>query len=92
MLERSSSSRYFSLVCGDDGFYTKVQEYTKNLGNAPLFTGLIVSLLGMAAAHGFPLDPAISTVVVLYILGCSDPRLLEEVGDLCVYKSFYFYQ
>ena len=52
-------------LCGDDSFRTKVQEYSKNPGSTPLLTGLIVYLVGMA---GLPLDPAIATVVVLYIL------------------------
>lgn len=55
-------------VCGDDSFRTKLQEYTKNPGSTPLLTGLIVSLIGVAAAHGLPLDPAIATIIVLYIL------------------------
>ncbi|HEY9710355.1 MAG TPA: hypothetical protein V6D48_19265 [Oculatellaceae cyanobacterium] len=55
-------------VCGDDSFRTKLQEYTKNPGSTPLLTGLIVSLVGVAAAHGLPLDPAIATIIVLYIL------------------------
>jgi hypothetical protein len=55
-------------VCGDDSFRTKLQEYSKNPGSTPLLTGLIVSLVGLAAAHGLPLDPAIATIVVLYIL------------------------
>ncbi len=55
-------------VCGDDSFRTKVQEYTKIPGSAPLLTGLIVSMVGVAAANGLPLDPAIATIVVLYIL------------------------
>ncbi|AFY35492.1 hypothetical protein [Calothrix sp. PCC 7507] len=55
-------------VCGDDGFRGQIQEYTKNPGSTPLLTGLIVSLVGVATAHGLPLDPAIATVVVLYIL------------------------
>jgi len=52
-------------ACGDDSFRTKVQEYSQNPGSTPLLTGLIVYLVGMA---GFPLDPAIATVIVLYIL------------------------
>ena len=55
-------------VCGNDSFRTRLQEYSKNPGSAPLLTGLIVSLVGLAAAHGLPLDPAIATIVVLYIL------------------------
>lgn len=55
-------------LCGDDGFRGQLKEYTKNPGSTPLLTGLIVSLVGVATAHGVPLDPAIATVVVLYIL------------------------
>ncbi|WGV27166.1 hypothetical protein [Halotia branconii] len=55
-------------LCGDDGFRGQLKEYTKNQGNAPLLTGLIVSLVGIATAHGLPIDPAIATVIVLYIL------------------------
>ncbi len=52
-------------LCGDDGFRAQFQEYTKNPGSAPLLTGLIVSLTTLS---GLPLDPAISTVIVLYLL------------------------
>lgn len=55
-------------VCGDDSFRTKVQDYSKNPGNAPLLKELVIVLVGVAVAHGVPLDPAIATVVVLYIL------------------------
>ncbi|RUS94756.1 hypothetical protein DSM107003_34330 [Trichormus variabilis SAG 1403-4b] len=52
-------------LCGDEGFRSQIKEYSKNPGSAPLLTGLIVSLVGLA---GLPIDPAIATVVVLYIL------------------------
>lgn len=52
-------------LCGDDGFRAQFQEYTKNPGSAPLLTGLIVSLTTLS---GLPLDPAIATVIVLYLL------------------------
>jgi hypothetical protein len=55
-------------ICGDEGFRGKVKEYSKNPGSAPLLTGVIVSLVGIAGAHGLPLDPAIATIIVLYIL------------------------
>lgn len=55
-------------VCGNEGFRAQVSDYNKNPRSVPLLTGLIVSLVGVAAANGFPLDPAIATVVVLYIL------------------------
>jgi len=82
-------------LCGDDGFRGKVKEYTNNPGNAPLLTGLIVSLVGIAGAHGLPIDPAIATIVVLYIVKIglntfceytepeTDPKLpvAKEEGD-----------
>ncbi len=52
-------------LCGDDGFRAQFQEYSRNPASAPLLTGLIISL---TALTGLPLDPAISTVIVLYIL------------------------
>ncbi|MBW4466105.1 MAG: hypothetical protein KME07_11805 [Pegethrix bostrychoides GSE-TBD4-15B] len=55
-------------ICEDDGFRGKVKEYTKNPGSAPLLTGAIVSLVTIATAHGVPIDPAIATIIVLYIL------------------------
>jgi hypothetical protein len=55
-------------LCGDDGFRGKVKEYTNNPGSAPLLTGLIVSLSSIAVAHGLPIDPAIATIIVLYVV------------------------
>jgi len=55
-------------LCGDDGFRGKVKEYTNNPSSAPLLTGLIVSLVGIAGAHGLPIDPAIATIIVLYVV------------------------
>jgi hypothetical protein len=55
-------------VCGDDSFRTKVQEYSKNPGNAPLLNGLIGSLVLLANAHGIPLESTIATMAVFYIL------------------------
>ncbi|MBD2570396.1 hypothetical protein [Anabaena lutea] len=55
-------------LCGDDGFRGQIKEYTKNPGSSPLLTGAIVSLVSLASANGLPLDPAIATVIVLYIL------------------------
>ena len=52
-------------ICGDEGFRTQFKGYTRNPGSAPLLTGLIVSLTTMA---GLPLDPAIATVIVLYLV------------------------
>lgn len=55
-------------VCGDEGFRSQVKEYSKNPGSAPLLTGLIVYVVGLVGTGGIPIDPAIATVVVLYIL------------------------
>jgi len=52
-------------LCGDDGFRAQFQEYTRNPGSAPLLTGLIVSLTTLS---GLPIDPAIATIVILYLL------------------------
>ncbi len=52
-------------LCGKEGFQNQVKEYNKNPTSAPLLTGLIVSVVHLV---GFPIDPAIATVVVLYIL------------------------
>jgi hypothetical protein len=52
-------------LCGNEGFRSQFQEYTKNPSSAPLLTGLIVSLTTLS---GLPIDPAISTVIVLYLL------------------------
>jgi hypothetical protein len=52
-------------LCGDEGIKNQVKEYSKNPTSAPLLTGLIVAVVGAA---GLPIDPAIATVIVLYIL------------------------
>ena len=52
-------------LCGDEGLRAQFQEYTKNPGSTPLLTGLIVCITSLS---GLPLDPAISTVIVLYLL------------------------
>lgn len=55
-------------ICGDDSFRSKVQEYSENPGSNPLLLGLIVSVVGMAATSGLPLDSALATFIVLYVL------------------------
>lgn len=52
-------------TCGNEGFRDKVAAYTKNPTDAPLLTGLIVYL---ATLTTLPINPAIATIVVLYIL------------------------
>ncbi|MBE9210658.1 hypothetical protein IQ244_29975 [Nostoc sp. LEGE 06077] len=55
-------------ICGDDGLQGKIKEYTKNPGSAALLNSIIGSLVTVAAVHGIPIDAAIATIVVLYIL------------------------
>ena len=52
-------------ICGDEGFRAQFKNYTRNPGSAPLLTGLIVSLTTISK---IPIDPAIATVIVLYLL------------------------
>lgn len=52
-------------ICGDDSFKTRVEEYNRNPGKAELLTGLIVYLVGMVT---LPINPAIATIVVLWVL------------------------
>jgi len=55
-------------ICGDDGLQGKIKEYTKNPGSASLLNSIIGSLVAVAAVNGIPIDGAIATIVVLYIL------------------------
>jgi divalent metal cation (Fe/Co/Zn/Cd) transporter len=55
-------------IGGDDSFRSKVQEYSENQRSNPLLSGLIVSVVGMAATSGLPLDSALATFIVLYVL------------------------
>lgn len=52
-------------LCGKEGFKNQVKEYQKNPTSAPLLTGLIIAVV---SSVGLPIDPAIATVIVLYIL------------------------
>lgn len=52
-------------LCGDDGFRSRLSEYTKSPENAVLLSATITSLLALAT---IPIDPAIATIIVLYIL------------------------
>lgn len=52
-------------LCGDDGFREKVKEYNKHPASAPLLTGLIVYVAGLLGAS---INPAIATVIVLYVV------------------------
>ncbi|MGP1386847.1 MAG: hypothetical protein ACTS2F_25045 [Thainema sp.] len=52
-------------ICGDDGFLVKVEEYNKKPGEAALLAGLIVYVIDLVT---LPINPAIATVVVLWVL------------------------
>lgn len=52
-------------LCGKEGFQNQVKEFSKNPTSAPLLTGLIVAVVHSV---GVPIDPAIATIIVLYIL------------------------
>jgi hypothetical protein len=53
-------------LCGDEGFRQKLKEYMQNKESTPLLTGLIIYLAGQVVLP-FPIDPALATLVVLYI-------------------------
>ena len=52
-------------VCGDEGFRSKMLDYNKHPGSASVLTGAIVYLVGLTT---LPINPAIATIIVLYIL------------------------
>jgi hypothetical protein len=52
-------------ICGDEGFRSKVHEFNKNPTNETLLTGLIVYLVELIT---IPINPAIATIIVLYII------------------------
>ena len=52
-------------VCGDEGFRSKIYNYNKNPASASLLTGAIVYLVGLTT---LPINPAIATIIVLYIV------------------------
>ncbi len=68
--ERESLRRVFVRnlrreICGDDSFKEKVETYNKNPGKAALLTGLIVYVIDVVT---LPINPAIATIVVLWVL------------------------
>ena len=52
-------------LCGHEGFRSLLNEYIKNSGNATILTTLIITV---AQITTLPINPAIATIVVLYIL------------------------
>ncbi|MGB7251142.1 MAG: hypothetical protein WBC73_19570 [Phormidesmis sp.] len=52
-------------ICGDDSFREKVESYSKSPDKAVLLTGLIVYVVNLVS---LPINPAIATIVVLWVL------------------------
>lgn len=52
-------------LCGDESFRSKILDYNKNPGSASLLTGAVITLIELTT---LPLNPAMATIVVLYIL------------------------
>ncbi|MCG9889555.1 MAG: hypothetical protein MH252_00590 [Thermosynechococcaceae cyanobacterium MS004] len=52
-------------ICGDEGFRSKIYDYNKNPGSASLLTGAIVYLVSLTT---LPINPAIATIIVLYVV------------------------
>jgi hypothetical protein len=54
-------------ICGDKGFRTQLEAWKKDPKSATMLTGAIIYLSNLAHAKGLPLDPTLSTMVVLYL-------------------------
>lgn len=67
-LRQATLKQVREAISGDASFSPKLQEYSHNSGSKSLLTELIAVLTRLAAAQEFPLDRAIATLVVLYIL------------------------
>ena len=52
-------------LCGNEGFRGKLSEYIKKPEDAALLTALIISVVQLTT---LPINPAIATIIVLYIL------------------------
>lgn len=52
-------------LCGNESFRSKILDYNKNPGSASLVTGAVITLIELTT---LPLNPAMATIVVLYIL------------------------
>lgn len=55
-------------ACVDHNFRSKLEDYHQNLENSSVLKELIVDLEHLVGTEGFPIDPAIATAVVLYIV------------------------
>lgn len=52
-------------LCGDEGFRNKLQTYLKQPGDAAALTSIVIYVVGLTT---LPLDPALATIFVLYIV------------------------
>ncbi len=52
-------------LCGHEGFRAKIANYSKSPESAVLLTGLITYLVSIVSV---PINPAIATIVIIYIL------------------------
>ncbi|MEO0406730.1 MAG: hypothetical protein AAF289_05205 [Cyanobacteria bacterium P01_A01_bin.135] len=63
-------------LCDDEGFRAKIQNYLKNPTDAAALTAAILYIVELAALSAI-VNPAIATVVVLYIAKVGLQRLLQ---------------
>ncbi|MFB2920578.1 hypothetical protein [Aerosakkonema funiforme] len=64
-------------LCGNEGFRGKLSEYIKKPEDAALLTALIISVVQLTT---LPINPAIATIIVLYILKIG-------IGIFCEYTE-----
>lgn len=64
-------------LCGNEGFRGKLSEYIKKPEDAALLTALIISVVQLTT---LPINPAIVTIIILYILKIG-------IGIFCEYTE-----
>ncbi|MCL1467974.1 hypothetical protein [Argonema galeatum] len=64
-------------LCGNEGFRGKLNEYIKKPEDAALLTALIISVVQLTT---LPINPAIATIIILYILKIG-------IGIFCEYTE-----
>lgn len=64
-------------LCGNEGFRGKLSEYIKKPEDAALLTALIISVVQLTT---LPINPAIATIIILYILKIG-------IGIFCEYTE-----
>ena len=71
-------------ICGDDSFLSKVEEYNKSPTKAALLTGLIVYVVDLVT---LPINPAIATIVVLWMLKLGIRTFCDYTEPIDVQKN-----